>query len=131
MSSETGDVFNTIVLCPVCLKPDLKMVSEITSIWATPPKRYCPHCNYNGIMVFEMDKKEYYNIPEDVRDESLRKIREETLNIDINRDQEDRVNLGNPISEKSGVKCHFCKEYVQFGVRFCSICGQEQKNYNK
>lgn len=131
MNSDTSDVFNTIVLCPVCLKPDLKLVNEITSVWGTPPKRYCPHCNYHGIMVFEMDKDEYYKIPEDVRDESLKKIREESFTNDNIKNQDDRVNIGNIESEKGSTKCHFCREYVQFGERYCSVCGQEQKNYNK
>lgn len=73
------DPFNTIVVCPVCLKPGLKIIQEFTSIWATPPKRYCQYCNYNGIIVFEIDKDEYYSVPEEERDEWLEKIRNETF----------------------------------------------------
>ncbi|MFW9928297.1 MAG: hypothetical protein ACFFD1_02790 [Candidatus Thorarchaeota archaeon] len=91
-NSHKDPGLNTIVLCPACLKPSLKFVREYTSGWATPPKRYCPLCHYNGILVFEMDRDEYFNIPEDQREIILAKYRDESFVAD-EYDEEEEKNL--------------------------------------
>jgi hypothetical protein len=83
---SNGEPFNTLIVCPVCLKPGLKFVQEFTSGWATPSKRFCPFCNYHGIIVFEIDKKEYYSVPEEERDEWLEKIKNEAFSGDDEND---------------------------------------------
>ena len=86
------DPFNTIVLCPVCLRPDLEFVHEFTAGWATTPKRYCKSCSYSGILVLEVNKEEYYNIPEEEREEVLKKWREEIFSEDEEEDEEQNSN---------------------------------------
>ena len=42
-------------VCPNCLSPDLKYVPEFTSGWLTPPRYFCPICNYSGNLFMEID----------------------------------------------------------------------------
>ena len=42
-------------VCPNCLSPDLKYVREFTSGWLTPPRYFCPKCNYSGNLFLEID----------------------------------------------------------------------------
>ena len=65
----------TIEVCPKCLLPDLQYVREVTSGWMTPPRKFCPHCGYSGILTLEIDLNEYNSVPPENRIEWIREMR--------------------------------------------------------
>ena len=42
-------------VCPNCMTPHLKPVSEFTSGWLTTPRYYCAQCHYSGTIFLEID----------------------------------------------------------------------------
>lgn len=76
-NKEAND--QTIDVCPKCLLPDLQYVNEITSGWATPARKYCPHCGYSGLLTFEISLQEYNSIPPEERMKWLREMQLKTF----------------------------------------------------
>lgn len=113
VSNSNDEPFDTLVVCPICLKPGLKFVHEFTSIWATPPKRYCPHCKYNGILVFEINKDEYYSVPESERDKWLEEIKS-----------------GKHLKDYE-LYCDYCDALLEQSDEFCHNCGKKVPSNEK
>lgn len=108
-------------VCPNCLSPHLKTVSEFTSGWLTTPRYYCPNCHYSGIITLEIDIK----LLETKTPAELKKMFLEEHVEDLDEeDMIDEKDNEDKIDQIAKQFCPVCGTALDLDAKFCSNCGE-------